>query len=1092
MASLTDATSLAADGEVFGEVLPVTIGQSDEVKWAVRERIFVEANCFKIDSRYNTKIGLYFIPSGWYYVLDADALANLYKLQAVAQRRGDFITEIGSSDGTITAAHLRSAALFEAILDRAAQERPAPAVTRFPPGGPIENLRSHLWTLIFPFLVPRNDLGVFSFDFDAGLAASLLSSTAMYNSIARHPMWITDIIGLPPRLVGSVLAYPSLTCSGVAKHICLNAARLPDLIRKDPEFREILRPETRHQILQKQAAHDALLGPELPVKMKAMQLLGSFLLGEPAFRGDADKDPVTAELLALATKISKEDPLFVLKLAHYTRHTLTFRSTTNFLLATATRIESCKPYVRTAIPACTNLPTDLLELWDFHRKLTNSPKLPSCLKKGMSDKFDSFGVYQLGKYLNVRVPKTSAVAPPKSKGKGKGKGKGKASSGQPDEKAQEEAQKQKLAREEALKDPMNRPLTMKTLIRHVHAGSGKNEDVCGILRKQYPMNEEEFKLMGLDQKGKTFDESRVGSKFRIDVPKTWETELSEKGNTPQVWEDLVNTGNLPFMAMLKNLRNLILAGVSTETHEKVMGRLKSPKQIANSKQMPVKFLSAFEAIDFDEQTLRTLAEEFASGLEFIETEKAYGSGKDAKKVLKKRRVCTNPPTVELLNKYRNALETAVSLAARNNVPALECPTGKAVLLVDVSGSMEGRLTQGPRKLHQSALKPHRRSTIIGGRPIVEGMDMDLEDYFSQSGQRLSRKLSVSMTWIGRDLDLSCSVMNKDGENVMNVSFQKLDSAGVWHSGDITDAPYGAEEIITVDLDKLPENAFMLSFVVNSYSGEKFDDMEEAALSLRDDGLEGNSVDGTQEICSFRLTGTHKVVVACCLVKKESGWAFRCLNTPQAAGSTVQSALGTIKKEFDALMADAATNGKRLVDAALLLALCVRERLGGEKCEIVLFSSSKDGGPRHKVLRNLGPKVLANVRRCLAAAKELGRGTELPIAYLQELAVGRVPLDHLILLTDGLVSPAQNPGDALTRWLRAYRDQVQPVRFACIDVLGLGKPCLGQGGNDQNVLISGYSEATLRYLTQKPDAQLEEVEAVVLPPPKTKSSDKTAA
>lgn len=264
------------------------------------------------------------------------------------------------------------------------------------------------------------------------------------------------------------------------------------------------------------------------------------------------------------------------------------------------------------------------------------------------------------------------------------------------------------------------------------------------------------------------------------------------------------------------------------------------------------------------------------------------------------------------------------------------------------------------------------------------------------------------------------------------------------------------------------------------------------MSLRDDGLAGDSNEGTQEICAFRITGPHKAVIACALIRKEKGWAFRCLNTPQAQGTTI-AALGTkIRKEFDAAMADAATTQKRLVDAALLLALCLRERLGDEQCEVVLFSSpGKDGGSGHKVMRGLGPKVLANVRRCHSEARQLGSGTELPLGYLQELAASRVPLDHLVLLTDGLVCPAKKPRDTLSRWLASYRSSVAPVRFACIDVLGLGKPSVGQGSNTKDVLISGYSEATLRYLTQEPGAQLAEVEAVELPPPKVKQPEDAA-
>merc|ERR1719375_2174858 len=146
------------------------------------------------------------------------------------------------------------------------------------------------------------------------------------------------------------------------------------------------------------------------------------------------------------------------------------------------------------------------------------------------------------------------------------------------------------------------------------------------------------------------------------------------------------------------------------------------------------------------------------------------------------------------------------------------------------------------------------------------------------------------------------------------------------------------------------------------------------------------------------------------------------------------------------------------------------------------------------MRNLGPKVLANIRRCHAMAAQLGRGSKLPITYLQELAASQEKLDHLVLLTDGLLSPAKSPQNAMSRWLRSYRASVHPVKYTCIDVLGLGKPSIGEGSNPNDVIISGYSEAVLRYLTQEPGAQLAEVEAIELPPPKEfvpKDGDKKA-
>ena len=41
----------------------------------------------------------------------------------------------------------------------------------------------------------------------------------------------------------------------------------------------------------------------------------------------------------------------------------------------------------------------------------------------------------------------------------------------------------------------------------------------------------------------------------------WETQISLKGNKAEVWEKLIDNKKLPFMAMLRNLRNMIKVGM---------------------------------------------------------------------------------------------------------------------------------------------------------------------------------------------------------------------------------------------------------------------------------------------------------------------------------------------------------------------------------------------------------------------------------------------------------------------------------------------------------------------------------------------------
>lgn len=56
------------------------------------------------------------------------------------------------------------------------------------------------------------------------------------------------------------------------------------------------------------------------------------------------------------------------------------------------------------------------------------------------------------------------------------------------------------------------------------------------------------------------------------------------------WELIIP--NMPFMSLLRNLRNFDQAGVSDETAERVCARLSDPEQVARSRQFPFRFYAA--------------------------------------------------------------------------------------------------------------------------------------------------------------------------------------------------------------------------------------------------------------------------------------------------------------------------------------------------------------------------------------------------------------------------------------------------------------------------------------------------------------------
>jgi 60 kDa SS-A/Ro ribonucleoprotein len=76
-------------------------------------------------------------------------------------------------------------------------------------------------------------------------------------------------------------------------------------------------------------------------------------------------------------------------------------------------------------------------------------------------------------------------------------------------------------------------------------------------------------------------------------PCAWETQLSTRGNSKEVWEQLIDSGKADYMALLRNLKNILDAGLDEERMEQVAAKLEDPDQVRRSRQLPVRFLSAY-------------------------------------------------------------------------------------------------------------------------------------------------------------------------------------------------------------------------------------------------------------------------------------------------------------------------------------------------------------------------------------------------------------------------------------------------------------------------------------------------------------------
>eukprot|EP00971_Amphidinium_carterae_P333880 6468877-Amphidinium_carterae.2 len=96
-------------------------------------------------------------------------------------------------------------------------------------------------------------------------------------------------------------------------------------------------------------------------------------------------------------------------------------------------------------------------------------------------------------------------------------------------------------------------ISMKGLIRLCHI-SEPHEMVMKVLGKRYPETQEGFVESGLPGE---FESERSWERLKLKEALTFQTQLSKKGNVKESWEELIDKNGLPFMALMRNLRNIL-------------------------------------------------------------------------------------------------------------------------------------------------------------------------------------------------------------------------------------------------------------------------------------------------------------------------------------------------------------------------------------------------------------------------------------------------------------------------------------------------------------------------------------------------------
>ncbi|QKW10653.1 TerD family protein [Streptomyces sp. NA04227] len=156
------------------------------------------------------------------------------------------------------------------------------------------------------------------------------------------------------------------------------------------------------------------------------------------------------------------------------------------------------------------------------------------------------------------------------------------------------------------------------------------------------------------------------------------------------------------------------------------------------------------------------------------------------------------------------------------------------------------------------------SLVKGGRPLLSQVKMGL---------------GWEPAYRGKDIDLDASVIayGPQRNHLDSCYFGKLSilNGSVKHSGDnLTGEGAGDDEVIMVDLGRLPQEATGLVFTVNSFSGQKFSDVAKAYCRLLD-------AQTGEELVRFDLTGAEPQtgVMMCKLIRQFSGeWEMTAMGS----------------------------------------------------------------------------------------------------------------------------------------------------------------------------------------------------------------------
>ena len=174
----------------------------------------------------------------------------------------------------------------------------------------------------------------------------------------------------------------------------------------------------------------------------------------------------------------------------------------------------------------------------------------------------------------------------------------------------------------------------------------------------------------------------------LSTVETWETKRSAIGQNKELsqeekdilkresWGELLKSNKLGYMAMLRNLCNMLKDGVDDKVFDTVINTLADKNQVKKSKQFPFRFYSAYNEV-------RKLQKEgIKISLPYTPNVVNINIGEPQKTNISEDRY----------EKIYNALEQA-AISSVTNIPGFENKDKTICVVADVSGSMDSKLNE---------------------------------------------------------------------------------------------------------------------------------------------------------------------------------------------------------------------------------------------------------------------------------------------------------------------------------------------------------------------------------------------------------------